>query len=70
MKSKGRKAVIKVLSLLVIAGFILLAWAVVCVLVRLITFCFGLPFDLKIATGVCGVCLLVRLTFHGLSEEK
>ena len=70
---KSRKALAKVLELvlsaLVIIGYIALAWLGVCVMVRLITFCFDLPFSFKIATGVWAVLLLIRFTFNNLGVK-
>jgi hypothetical protein len=48
-----------IVSLLALA----LSWIVTCVIIKLITLCFGVAFSWLIATGIWLVFLLLRLVF-------
>lgn len=57
------------LTLLLLAIIFGFSWAVTCGILWLAAWCFGLVFDLKIATGVWLILLLVKSLFKEASSS-
>ena len=57
------------LTLLLLAIIFGISWAVTCGILWLAAWCFGLVFDLKIATGVWLILLLVKSLFKAASSS-
>lgn len=55
------------ICLAIIFGF---SWAITCGILWLAAWCFGLVFDLKIATGVWLIFLLIRSLFNASSSSN
>lgn len=53
--------------LAIIFGF---SWAITCGILWLAAWCFGLVFDLKIATGVWLIFLLIKNLFKSISSSN
>lgn len=43
---------------------VIIAWLIVCLMVKVITMCFGLPFTWSIGTGVFATITLIRYAFN------
>lgn len=52
-----------IIFILTIVFAIVLGWAITCGLIKLITLCFGLKFNLLVATGIWLVLLLLKDVF-------
>jgi hypothetical protein len=60
--------VLLVIGLILICGGI--SWGIVVGLIKLITLCFGLVFNLKIATGIWLVIALINFVFRKSNKDK
>ena len=62
MKYKNSLKDFIVFAIVVIGAFVI-SWTMTCLIIKLITFCFGLDFSFKTATGIWCVILLLRTIF-------
>lgn len=46
------------------------SWIIDCGLIYLAFLCFGIPFSVRIATGIWLVMLLIRSLFTGINKQK
>ena len=63
MKNVFEWIVAGVLAILIIAALYGISWAIICGLLKLIAFCFGIGFRLSIATGIWLIICLIQLIF-------
>ena len=47
----------------------LINWVIMCILLKLITICFGITFNLKIATGIWIGLMIIRAIFKQEKKE-
>ena len=51
-------------GILIFASIMGISWFVTCVIIKLITICFGLTFSWSIATGIWLILLLLKSVFN------
>ena len=50
--------------------YILITWLATCGVVKLVTYCFDLPFSAKIATGVYIIVCFLKVVFGSSSKKE
>ena len=57
-------------GILIFASIMGISWFVTCVIIKLITICFGLTFSWSIATGIWLILLLLKSVFNITVQNK